>query len=216
MEMKLHTLLEALRYCSHTMAGHKDNRYYLRGVGLETAGECLTFVGTDGHRIAWVETRELGTLPLGLPERCVLAGEPVTQLLKACKLKASEKASAMAVLRWDAEGMALRVRVPSGIECALPAIRDDRDDRTVATLPVSWRRIAVRGSEAPAEIGLNLRYLADGAAALAKLANQKYHGGMLETVGPTKCGALTMRTSIAKKDFPELECASLKIMGMRV
>lgn len=52
--MKQSTFVEALKFASHAMAT-KDVRYYLNGVLFEFRPTGLTLVGTDGHRMAYVE-----------------------------------------------------------------------------------------------------------------------------------------------------------------
>lgn len=52
--MKQQAFVEALKFASHAMAT-KDMRYYLNGVLFEFRSTGLTLVGTDGHRMAYVE-----------------------------------------------------------------------------------------------------------------------------------------------------------------
>jgi hypothetical protein len=219
MEILTHTLIETLRYCMHAAAGPKDHREFLRGVTLHLRSGVLELIGSDGYRIAQVRFLELPTGSLPLELWGTLATDGVANLLRAVKVPKAARTSSRATLAWDQSQLALSVAVP-GAAFTLPMLPDSRvsvgEPRPYTPSQPWWRQHQQRtDSEPSGQCGLNLQYLAEGAKALSALANAKYHGGLVETAGPLKCGSMYLEAHSCP-DFPEIERASLKIMGMRV
>lgn len=206
--MPARDLLGAFRFAL-SAAGVKDVRYYLNGVALELENGTARCVGTDGHRLAVVESKPLADLEGAPTAQRVLKRVDVAALLKAPKPKADDLATVELL--------------PDGVRVTLGAIA-----YTLAVIPDAkypeWTRMRPRAILAEevtpgGVIGMNADYLADAAKACIGLANSKYHGVKVRAgngIGAPAESGILFEPGISPADFPTLESAWVYIMPMRL
>lgn len=209
-------IVEAFRFAL-SCAGVKDVRWYLNGVAFEVADGVFRWIGTDGNRIAVVESAPLAegaeAPPVG---RYVVKREAVAQMLKAFgKLRPTDLAIVFCEPS-DPEGLHISVGSPPGLPIRVALIADQR-------FP-DWRRAEphqlLDGTATPGKaVGVNAKYLADAGKACARLANSKYHGVKVRAgsgEGFDKSGGLLFEPGISPADFPDLAKAYIYCMPMGV
>lgn len=168
------TFLDMLRFAS-SAAALKDIRYYLNGVLIELRATSLTMVGTDGHRIAVIES--VVDLPAINGAGIIVSAVDIKMLLGAVKRED------FLGLQIDSNEGVLHLKDRSGRDWLLKGIEGKYPD---------WRRIAPSGENVPtASIGLNAEYLSDAGKACAKLLGKKFSGVQLDLRGPSAIATFT-------------------------
>lgn len=157
--MKQSTFVAALKFASHVMA-IKDTRYYLNGVLFEFKDSRLTLVGTDGHRMAYVELDNA-------PGECVttdiiVSAQDVKLLLTALVAKTTGH---------------VEFSFDNGLEVI------GRDGRSITCKGIDgkypdWRRVCKSGAKPTGTetIGVNADYLAAASKACGAFGISKYNG----------------------------------------
>lgn len=172
--MKQSAFIAALKFASHAAAS-KDIRYYLNGVLFEFRGTTLTLVGTDGHRMAYVEL-EADVNDYTTTLDFIVSAESVKLLLAAYKGASTGRVSFEASA--DNVGTPrLTVRGSQSVEC-----------RSIKGKYPDWRRVCKSGARpvATEEIGFNVDYIAAAAKACGALSSSKYKVAKFQFYGPSE------------------------------
>lgn len=171
--MKQSAFVAALKFASHAMAV-KDIRYYLNGVCLELMGDRMILIGTDGHRMAYVELDDNnsgGALSdkHNHGPQYIIPADTVKVLLSMFKANSTG--------HMDFEfGDTVTISGAGGILPFKPVEGKFPD----------WRRVCKSGAKpVPTEsIGFNASYLADASKACGALSSTKYSGVKVTLFGP--------------------------------
>lgn len=162
------TFLDMLRFAS-SAAALKDIRYYLNGVLIELRAASLTMVGTDGSRIAVIES--VVGLPAVNEADIIVSAADIKMLLGAVKRED------LPGLQIDSNEGTLHLKDRSGRDWPLKGIEGKYPD---------WRRITPISEKVPtATIGLSADALSDVGKACAKLQGKKFSGVQLDLRGPS-------------------------------
>lgn len=169
--MKQSTFIAALKFASHAAAA-KDIRYYLNGVLFEFQDDSLYLVGTDGHRLAYVDLD--ATADGVVNTQVIVSGASVKLLLTAFKQNST------GVLGFEFSGAKL---VVNGCSQSIPC------ELIEGKFP-DWRRVSMHRAERAAvptsRIGVNASYLAEAAKACGALRSSKYNGVKLDFYGESE------------------------------
>lgn len=173
--MKQSAFIAALKFASHAMA-QKDIRYYLNGVCLELMGDSMILIGTDGHRMAYVELDDDNSGGALSPTKnhgpqFIIPSDTVKVLLSMFKANSTG--------HMDFEfADTVTISGPSGILPFKPIEGKFPD----------WRRVCKSGAQpvATESIGFNASYLADASKACGALSSTKYSGVNIKLFGPNE------------------------------
>lgn len=167
--MKQSTFVSALKFASHA-AAIRDVRYYLNGVLFEFRGAALALVGTDGHRMAYVE---LDNHDSQLPDTdMIVPGDSVKLLLAAFK------ANSTGTIDFELDSEKLLIRGAGGQAIHCSPIEGKYPD---------WRRVCKSDKKpVPTErISFNADYMPAAAKACGALDGSKYACVIMELFGPS-------------------------------
>lgn len=191
--------ITALKFASHAMATY-DPRDYLNGVLFRAVGGQLLLVGTDGHRIAQVRLNSDAGCP---PGDWIVKADSVKDVLAALKPK---KTANTEVHLEAAHGDLL---LSAGAVRLTLEVCDGR-------YPDLERALARGKPDGVPCLGLNAKYLAEAARALAPLANGKYRGVTFEAwskpLAPVRLSAATNHGAFVAITEP----ATVHLMPMRL
>lgn len=171
--MKQSLFVNALKFASHAMAV-KDVRYYLNGVLFEFRKDVLTLVGTDGHRMAYVDLASDSELD----GQWTIPADSVKLILTA--FKATGTGFVSFVVAQDNHVDKLTVQGANGQVIQCTPIDGKYPD---------WRRVCKSGgatAKATISIGMNTDYLSAASKACGALSSTRYKGMRLTLFGETE------------------------------
>ena len=201
--MKQTSFHTALKFAAHAAAS-KDIRYYLNGVLFEfTDNGHLFLVGTDGHRMAIVETKPVATLP---------AQSFIVPIDKVKLMLTMSKGTAHGNVSFEVTGLEgdpgrpplFAVSGPGGWRVSTQGEDGKYPD---------WRRVARQGDQPnpQAEISMNADYIADACKACGAFG-KRYAGVTITTYGDVFNSARVAPHTIEQADIVDAFCI---VMPMR-
>jgi DNA polymerase III sliding clamp (beta) subunit (PCNA family) len=176
--MKQSTFVAALKFAMHA-AAQKDIRYYLNGVLFEFVPTGLIMVGTDGHRMAYVEIADdiIKSAPYAEGQHKGIQFIVETTDIKLLFSAMPAKSTGFCDIRFS-EGDDNAV---PAIEPVLTVIAGDGRAivcRTIKGHYPDWRRVCKSGARPTATetIGFNADYMAAASKACGAFDSSKYAG----------------------------------------